>query len=159
MAEQLQSIFPEFGERLGPEFSPAELAAMSGVNPETQRLWRSRGIVDDDMRAPYSWQQVMQWAVANTLSKRGNLSDAWRVARDPKVQDYYKFDLRHFDRAPLFLFCNETDEGGALHVSSGAGKVSFDTSHPWWGNYGIHFNFSAVQQRVIAAYVELRKAK
>lgn len=163
--ERLDRIFPELGEIPGPEFSPSENGRLSGIFPEMQRLWRSRLLKSEKPLAlpdaPYDWQEVMQWAVMGELASEGlSPRDAWQIAAHPGLRKIYDCDFRNLQGAPLFVFYRR-DKRDSWEVETWGTAVTIDPRDPYWGSRShIHaFNFSEIQQRVVAAYEKLREKR
>ena len=156
---QFHEIFPELTvDRL---FTPAEAHALAGPSPQTQRNWRHRKLVPFDRRppeaasdlpAPFTWEQVMQWALMFEAQARGMpLADAGLLAAHEKLQQLHRFDFRRPYGPQLFIFYRLGDDG-QIEVSTHGGKITFDTDDPWWGNFGSWLNYSKVQRDVVARY-------
>lgn len=160
MSDRILHIFPELEFRL---FSPAELKHLAGVSPENQRIWRHRydvefdADVDDKGERLLQWGQVMQWALMVECRKVGiTLKTAARIAGSRTVEQLGWHDHRRIDRAPLFLFYRLSSKG-KVAVTTGAGRIDFNTGDAFWSNFGSWFNYSLVQRKTIELYEAGRK--
>ena len=152
-------LFPELDAIPGREFTPSEIVTLAGVPSELQRIWRSRLKQTSSplpAKSPYSWVELIQWALMRDLTDRGlSIFDAAQVAMSKKLRQTHEFDFRNFGKPPLFLFCR-TDNQGRIHVSTNADAIEFNTGNRFWGDFGFWLNYSAVQDRVVTAYEKIR---
>lgn len=163
MSNRIVEIFPELEFKF---FSPAQVADLTGVNPEKQRIWKHRHDVsfdastDDTGVRLLHWAQVMQWALMAQLAKYGiNLNTAAKIAGSPKIEQYHWFDERRLlSGAPLFLFFRYLPDEGEVEVTSGGGPIRFNTSDEFWQQFGGWIDYSLVQRRVIGLYEANRKS-
>lgn len=155
-------IFPELEFRF---FSPAEVAELSGVSVEKQRLWRHRhavtfdAVTDENGVRLLHWGQVMQWALMFQASAYGiNLNTAAKIAGSPKLDQtgLHWADMRYADRPPLFVFYHLLPSGD-VDVTTGAGKIDFNTGSEFWREFGSWIDYSRIQRRVIGIYQASRK--
>jgi hypothetical protein len=163
MARPIESKYPELANMqvIGAPpprlFSPSEAHRLSGVKAESQRMWRSRGLISEFLQAPFDFVQVTKLALIGHLSDRGvEIATAHQIA-EAVNQQLYMFDFASQDEPPLFVFWRPVD--GGVAVSTHAGKIEFDTAHPWWGGFGAWLNYSEIQRSVLAAYDALVAAE
>lgn len=151
---------------IGRFFTSDEAGIISGISPEKQRLWRSRGLVPFDQlpeakgkkRRVLSWETIVQYGTMAEAVRAGiEIECAGWFASSEKIAQLAPFDFRREDgEDPLYLFCKPSpgDPKSYANVTTGAGSMDFSAGD-YWGRFGFWLNFSALQRALVARLLSL----
>lgn len=147
------------GDLFQRRFSSDEVAILTGVSPEKQRLWRTRGLVSFEFdRKPVregrsvfiGWRDVIQWALVGEVIRYGiEIEAACYFAGAPRFREIAHKDLRNFDSPHFFAVCRPT---AGDNESFGNVFWLVENLHADIGFLGRFFfavDFSAVQAAVV----------
>lgn len=161
MTKPFADIFPELDLAIGGLFSPAQIAELTGVSEDNQRLWRSRlkGKISLPQGAPYLWHEVMQWALLKALFDRGiPLAGAAAAAMSKKLEQLHGRDFRRPDGPHLYLLMKQNSKGEFEEPSTFGDREKPEPE--WLGGYGgFYLSYSAIQRDVVAAYEKIRSKR
>jgi hypothetical protein len=151
---------------LGRFFTSDEGGIISGVSPEKQRLWRTRGLVPFDRlpeakgnkRRVLSWETIVQYGVMAEAVRAGiEIECAGWFASAETIPQLASRDFRREEGGdPLYLFCKPLpgDPKSYANVTTGAGPMDFSAGD-YWGRFGFWLNFSALQRALVARLLSL----